>query len=51
MKTITERQKDLILRALGFYRKHLIETGLVEVNEVIKRIDLLYLQLSEEDKK
>jgi len=47
MRKITERQKDLILKALTFYRQKILELGLPEANEVVTRIDLLFIQLSE----
>ena len=46
MKQLTERQVTLVLRALGFYRKHIIDIGLPELENVKKRIDLIYLQLT-----
>lgn len=49
MRKITERQKNLTLKALTFYRKHLLEIGLPELNQIVKRIDLLFRQLSEEN--
>ena len=60
MRKITERQTNLILKALCFYRKHVIDFDLAELNQeslialdmlkkqVVKRIDVLFLQLSEE---
>lgn len=55
MRKITERQTQLILKALAFYHRRLIEiqdivkefseASLPELNHTIKRIDRLFSQL------